>query len=207
MEIENDFFKKLSIRHNDAHSSEETNKTYSEDFDYFKFSKKSHLKFFRDSYIDYTLLGGELNENSISIYDYQNLLIYSTIKANLSKGAKILEIGSFNSTAKRISRDCELWRVNAPEELLTDFQQGTASMSISRYNDDSVKLKNSLGYFDFIFSNSIAMACASNIPIIIGSLRSPFFSAKTIVNDPACIWLGEMSNISNLILSKCRLSV
>jgi hypothetical protein len=47
----------------------------------------------------------------------------------------------------------------------------------------------------------MAIAWASNIPMMIGSRRFPGFSPNTNANDPLCDWLEESPNISNLILS------
>jgi hypothetical protein len=61
------------------------------------------------------------------------------------------------------------------------------------------------GRVGVIFSISMAMACASNMPIMIGKRRSPLASVRIKVNDPACNWLGDRSNISSFILSTVQI--
>ncbi len=61
-----------------------------------------------------------------------------------------------------------------------------------------------MGRLGTIFSISMAMACASNMPMMIGSRRLPATSPSTKAKEPACDWLEERPNISSSILStKC----
>lgn len=48
----------------------------------------------------------------------------------------------------------------------------------------------------------MAMAWASNIPMMIGSLRFPSVSPNTKAKEPVCDWLEESPNISSLIFFK-----
>jgi hypothetical protein len=57
-----------------------------------------------------------------------------------------------------------------------------------------------MGLFGTIFSISMAMACASNIPIIMGNRRLPPSSPNTKAKEPVCDWLEDNPNISSLIL-------
>ena len=62
-----------------------------------------------------------------------------------------------------------------------------------------------MGLFGWIFSISMAMACASNIPMIIGSLLFPVASPSTRANEPDWDWLEESPSISSFISSKSSL--
>jgi hypothetical protein len=79
------------------------------------------------------------------------------------------------------------------------------------FNGQSNDFENDLnkscvkGRVGVIFSISMAMACASNMPIMIGKRRSPLASVRIKVNDPACNWLGDRSNISSFILSTVQI--
>lgn len=54
-----------------------------------------------------------------------------------------------------------------------------------------------IGRLGMIFSISMAIACASNIPMTIGNFRLPSDSPRTKVNDPDWVLLEDKPKISN----------
>ncbi|MDD3295028.1 MAG: glycosyltransferase, partial [Geobacteraceae bacterium] len=126
-----------------------------ENFDYFTYSKKGHFSLFRGN--AGLLYGSPIDERSCDLKIYQDLLVYSFIKANLPKGSKILEIGGGNSRVlKALQDDFECWNLDTFEGM----GNGPTSFIPERYRvvrDYIGTFSKELpaGYFDFAFSISV----------------------------------------------------
>ena len=86
------------------------------EFSRFTYSKKSHFLCFDD--YDLRLYGKKINPLDSDLKVYQDLLIYTFIQQNISKGAKILEIGGGISRILPAIKDYyECWNIDKMEGL------------------------------------------------------------------------------------------
>ena len=109
-----------------------------DNFNKFSYSKKSHILFFRQKNYDNEVLHRNVKLNDCSKSEYQNLLIYSFIKNNFEKGAKILEIGNANSKSEileSLKNDYECWRIRDAIDLSNDFTSKQEKLPIENYKN------------------------------------------------------------------------
>ncbi|MEO8446542.1 MAG: hypothetical protein ABI528_03560 [bacterium] len=146
----------FSIWKNDAlRVRKDSNSILSKDFKNLFTSDKSHLKVFSDNYFDHKVLGRKIYEDDISIAEYQNLLVYTYVKANFPSGATILEVGGINNGISEIlSQEYEVWELKNTDELKSTPTLGTRHLTITKINEPDRKFENSYSGFDFIFSIS-----------------------------------------------------
>lgn len=128
-----------------------------EDINDFVYSKKSHLKFFKDNYYDFDLFGKEKSIEEFSIYDYQLMLCYFFILKHIDTGSKILLLGSkYLEIHKQFTRTkkFECWILEDVECLSEELTFLKNEPDIYKHNDRREKLRQPLEYFDFIYSLS-----------------------------------------------------
>jgi glycosyltransferase involved in cell wall biosynthesis/ubiquinone/menaquinone biosynthesis C-methylase UbiE len=106
---------------NDAQVTENTfsNKILWGNFQDFTYSKKSHLKLFRQ-FGFYLGVSPEKYDPIFDLKFYQDLLVYNFIIDNFSPGAKLLEVGGGNSRViKALKHDYECWNVDKLDGVRT----------------------------------------------------------------------------------------
>lgn len=124
-------------------------------FDFFTYSKKGHFSLFRGN--AGLLYDSTIDERSCDLKVYQDLLVYSFIKANLPKGSKILEIGGGNSRVlKALQDNFECWNLdkfegtgNGPTSFITERYR------VVRDYIGTFSKELPADYFDFVFSISV----------------------------------------------------
>lgn len=125
-------------------------------YELFSFSRRFHMKFFKNKKYEEQLYGRNIPENEYNVRKYQNLFIYSFIKDNVPKGSRILEIGNGDDTVIshfRYIREC--FRLENPEILINELY-GPEKVNVQFINYSDVKNQNDSFFekFDFIFSKS-----------------------------------------------------
>jgi len=134
--------------------SEKTKTVTPGNFNYFTYSKKKHFDIFSESGFAVELYKSKIDPYSSDLETYQNLLVYSFIKNNLSTGSKILEIGGKGPSRllKKLKSDYEVWNVKDlnGEQLFKNISE--IKFVNDRIGNFNAKLPDS--YFDFIYSVS-----------------------------------------------------
>ncbi|MEO8211500.1 MAG: hypothetical protein ABI840_13150, partial [bacterium] len=90
-------------------------------FNSYSYSKKSHFKVYSENGYDKLFYGEEIGPEGFLIKTYQNLLVFSFIKQNISEGARILEIGNGDDYIQNHFQylyDC--WRIEDASNLAYD---------------------------------------------------------------------------------------
>lgn len=126
------------------------------DFKIFAYSNKYNVNFFLNKHYDEILFGMVIPADQLNLKKYVNLLVYSFITENISKGSRILEIGNENNIILnhfQYQRGC--FKMENPELL---------KINSSDINKDKTTVIKDLNgkelegfpedYFDFIFSKS-----------------------------------------------------
>lgn len=116
----------------------------------FTYSKKSFMEYACKKDYDMELYGKNIDTGNCDIKVYQNFLIHSFIKNNISAGAEILELGNFASPVLQYAEknfDCSIMRLNENDSI----SDNSAILKSDDYLDNQ-ELKDSS--FDLIFSVS-----------------------------------------------------
>lgn len=123
-------------------------------FNSFSYSKKSKLDFFGKNDLDMKFFGKKLNPDKYSIHEYQTLLLYHFVLKNLSKGSRILKIGSGNpEISAHFSKEYECWELKNTMDLIADPFK-SRSISVTNYKNEEIPLSNIYNYFDLVYSIS-----------------------------------------------------
>lgn len=120
----------------------------------FAYAKKNHFAYFKNH--DLELFNRKIDPDYCDLKAYQDLLVFTFIKDNIPKGAKILDIGGGDSRILKYFKDnYECWNIdklegvgNGPLSVVHDGYNLVRDY-IGNFND---KLPEN--YFDFVFSIS-----------------------------------------------------
>lgn len=125
-------------------------------FNDFTYCKKTHFTLFKKYNYDFELFGKEIDPLNCDLKVYQDLLIYSYIRQNVSKGSKILEIGGGESRIiKRFKQNYECWNIDKLEGVgfgPVDINKEGFRMIYDYMGNFSKELPDN--YFDLVFSVS-----------------------------------------------------
>jgi len=121
-----------------------------DNFGFFTYSRTIHFPYFG-------IQGRTFDPSQCDLKVYQDLLVYSFLRDNISAGSKILEIGGGNSRIlKAIHADYECWSLDKLEGL--DNGPTVINADGFRLVRDYIGSFNAAlpdGYFDFVFSISV----------------------------------------------------
>jgi len=127
-------------------------------FDEFTYSKKSHFEYFNKEGLDIDLSGNTVNIDYCDLKMYQEMLVYSVIRNNLTNGSRILEIGNnYPLLLSKIKNNFECTEFHTSMEEMKFFPESyKADINFSKGELSEGRNDLKSDYYDLVF-------CISNL--------------------------------------------
>lgn len=147
-----------------------------EKFNDLTYSKTAHFKHFHEKNYDFELFGKRMNPEDCSLLNFQELLIFSFIKENVTPGSRLLDIGiGYSRILNYFKTEFECWHINEKAVYRKVLDNDLKEVKIVKESIGNVKNEVSSDYFDFVFSISAHELApendASNFDIIFNSIE------------------------------------
>lgn len=124
-------------------------------FNDYTYSKTSHFEHFHNRNYDIELFGKRIDPDECSLINYQELLIFSFIKENVSPGSRLLDVGiGYSRILNYFKNEFECWHINKQAVYRKASDNDPKKVNLIKESIGDINKEFPEEHFDFVFSIS-----------------------------------------------------